>query len=98
MEPFGPSNRRPVFKSSPVKVWHVKILKEAHLKLTVGQEDQLFEAIGFGMAAKWREMFLEGEVIPGKELFEIAFQPIFNTWNEKTHINLRLKDIKFAHV
>ncbi|MEM7656364.1 MAG: hypothetical protein AAF399_09570, partial [Bacteroidota bacterium] len=98
MAPFGPGNRRPVFQSSGVQVWHVKILKEAHLKLTLGQEDMLMEAIGFGLAEKWQQLIGASEFRPGRDFFDVAFQPIFNTWNQKTTINLRLKDIRFAHV
>ncbi|MEO1449341.1 MAG: single-stranded-DNA-specific exonuclease RecJ [Bacteroidota bacterium] len=89
MEPFGPSNRRPVFLTEGVKVRHQRVMKEKHLKLVLEQDGLLLEAIGFGLAEKWGKI--------GQEWLDIAFQPVFNTWNDKTTVNLRLKDFRPAH-
>jgi len=86
MEPFGPSNRRPVFFTKGVKVLYHTVLKEAHVKLTLQQGSVMIEAIGFQMAEKFERM--KGDIL------DVAFQPFFNTWNGKTRINLRLKDIR----
>lgn len=86
MEPFGPSNRKPVFATPNVRVLNSVILKEVHLKLVVQSDDRMFEAIGFNMAEKWHRL--------ASNHVHIAYQPDFNTWNGKTKINLRLKDIK----
>ncbi|MFK7923216.1 MAG: single-stranded-DNA-specific exonuclease RecJ [Bacteroidia bacterium] len=86
MEPFGPSNRKPVFATPNVRVVNSVILKEVHLKLVVQSDDRMFEAIGFNMAEKWHRL--------ASNDVHIAYQPDFNTWNGKTKINLRLKDIK----
>lgn len=90
MGPFGPSNRRPVFISRKVEVRFATFLKETHVKFVFEQEGVLIEAIGFNLGATWREL---GETGP----LDITYQPIFNTWNKKTQINLRLKDIKPYH-
>ena len=86
MEPFGPSNRRPVFLTRQVRVVYHKVLKEEHLKLVLQQGDEMVEAVGFNLAQKWLAM--------DTEVIDLAFQPIFNTWNQKTRINLRIKDIR----
>ncbi|MEZ4777375.1 MAG: single-stranded-DNA-specific exonuclease RecJ [Bacteroidia bacterium] len=86
MEPFGPGNRRPVFISRGVKVLHAVVLKEAHVRFVLQQENIMLEAVGFNLAAQWAKM-PEG-------LLDIAFQPMFNTWNQKVTINLRIKDFR----
>ena len=67
-------------------VLHSTILKDIHLKLVLEQDQRMVEAIGFNMAEKWSSL--------GTDHLHIAYQPVFNTWNGKTRINLRLKDIK----
>lgn len=85
MEPFGPGNKRPVFLSRNVLVRHARIIKEEHVKLVLEQEGRRFEAIGFGLAAKW--------LGHQAQYVDLAFQPVFNTWKQEVKINLRLKDI-----
>ncbi|RMG30444.1 MAG: single-stranded-DNA-specific exonuclease RecJ [Bacteroidetes bacterium] len=90
LEPFGPENRKPVFMASGVSVLHARVLKEAHIKFVLQQQGgQMLEAIGFNMAEKW-EQIKEGPI-------DIAYQPIFNTWNQQTKINLRLKDFRTSN-
>lgn len=86
MAPFGPKNNKPVFVTRNVEVKHVRILKEEHVKFVLEKDNCRIEAIGFNLANKWNSM--------GTGFLHIAYQPIFNTWNNKTRINLRLKDIK----
>jgi single-stranded-DNA-specific exonuclease len=86
MEPFGPENRRPVFCAEGVEVSSVMIMKEDHVRFTLEQDGARIEAVGFFMADRWRES-------ESRQL-DIAFQPAFNTWNQQTRINLRLKDFK----
>ncbi len=90
LAPFGPSNRRPVFLSKGVEVKHTTFLKDLHVKFVLEQQGHMVEAIGFNMAQTWRDL---GETGP----LDVAFQPVFNTWNQKTRINLRIKDIKSSH-
>lgn len=89
MEPFGPQNRRPVFLSRGVRVIHHTVMKGEHLRLVLQQGDVMQEAVGFNLAQKFLDLQCE-EV-------DVAFQPLFNTWNHKTRINLRLKDLRPAH-
>ncbi len=86
MEPFGPYNRRPVFQATGIEVLESHILKEKHVRLRLEQNGYRLTAIGFNLAEKW-------ERLP-KGTIDIAFQPVFNTWNNQTRIDLRLRDIK----
>ena len=86
MEPFGPSNRRPTFAAYGVEVLHETVLKDAHIKLVLQQANHMVEAIGFNLAERFA-------ACRGQQV-DVAFQPIFNTWNGKTCINLRLKDVR----
>ena len=84
--PFGPGNREPVFVSRGVLVKEGRILKEEHVRLTLAQGNIQFEAIGFGLAEKWNQ--IRGNYV------DVAFQPDFKTWNQKTYIQLKIKDLK----
>ena len=89
MAPFGPQNPRPVFMSENVLVRHAKFMKDVHIRLVLEQDGTMLEAIGFNLAEKWNQL--------NSSHITIAFQPYFNTWNGKTRINLRIKDIKLPH-
>ncbi|MCB9231567.1 MAG: single-stranded-DNA-specific exonuclease RecJ [Bacteroidia bacterium] len=84
--PFGPGNMEPVFMAEKVRVTDYRILKEKHLRLNLLQNGISFEAIGFGLAAKWLSQ--------SPDEIDIAFQPDFKTWNDKTYIQLKLKDFR----
>jgi single-stranded-DNA-specific exonuclease len=86
MGPFGPQNMTPVFMCKNVEVLEAKTLKEVHVRLVLKQHGIVFTAIGFQLAEKWERLnCLE---------LDIAFQPTFNTWKDRTTINLVLKDIQ----
>ena len=89
LSPFGPGNMTPVFLSTNVEVTDAVILKEDHVRLTLKQSGFSFPAIGFNLAKKWQEI--------NKVRLDVAFQPGFNVWKEKSTINLNLKDIRIPH-
>ncbi len=89
MEPFGPSNRRPTFFARNVEVLHATVMKEKHVRLVLQQGPVMWEGVGFNLAEKYHS--LEGQRL------DVAFQPFFNTWNQKVKLNLRLKDLKPIH-
>lgn len=90
MEPFGPENMQPVFISEQVCARdNIKVLKDIHLKLYVYQEDsQVFEAIGFGMAAFY------DKIKPYKP-FRLCYQIVENNFRDTRSLQLLIKDIKF---
>ena len=89
LEPHGPGNMKPVFMSKNVFTTDVRLLKDAHLKLSITQPntDVVIEAIGFNMAEK---MDLVAAGLP----FDIIFTLESNKWREKETIQLNIKDIR----
>ena len=92
MAPFGPQNLEPTFCSKNVFFKNPpRILKEAHLKMTLYQEGQQagFDAIGFGMA-NWSEK------ISVNEPFQTLYHVEQNEYQGNKSLQLNLKDIKLA--
>ncbi len=91
MEPFGPENMTPVFKSENViDTGYAKGIgqEEEHLKLFLKQNNsQGIAAIGFGLGEKLN-------TIKKKTKFQIAYSISENEWNGKTITQLQLKDIQ----
>lgn len=90
MAPFGPLNRKPVFKTDDVKdTGYGKTVgaDNAHLKLTVCEDSDRnsFGAIGFGLGNKDHLI---------KSSFDIAYTLDENTWKGNTSLQLVLKDLK----
>ena len=90
--PFGPGNMKPVFQTCNVK--------DSGFARTVGNDDKhlkckivelntgyAIESIGFNMGYTIENM--------SKEKFDIAYTLNENTWNNKTSIQLQLKDLQF---
>lgn len=91
MAPFGPQNLQPLFSTKNVKLKSdPRVLKDAHLKLNVYQENgsQSFNAIGFGMAQ-------HSERIASGESFQIAYHIDENNYKGNKSLQLIIKDIKF---
>ena len=90
MAPFGPGNMRPIFASKSLEVVGTpQILKEQHLKFTVGQPGANCQltAIGFGMAHFY-------EYIYGQKPFSMAYTIEENHYNGHTSLQLMIRDIK----
>lgn len=88
-EPHGPGNMKPVFLTRNVFSTEVRILKDAHLKLTMVQPDSdvKLEGIGFNLADK------EMEVASGMP-FDIVYTLEKNTWKDRETLQLNIKDIR----
>ncbi len=91
-EPHGPGNMKPVFVSKNVFSTDVRVLKEAHLKLSVTQpeSDVIVEAIAFNLADHQEEV---ASGIP----FELAYTLEINRWRERETLQLNVKDIR-SHI
>ncbi|MDD3051600.1 MAG: single-stranded-DNA-specific exonuclease RecJ [Candidatus Cloacimonetes bacterium] len=86
--PFGPDNMRPVFCSSKVMVVsYPYVVGKNHLKLRVMKDGVVLNLIGFNM----------GEYVPllrkGSHI-DIAYTLENNSWQGKTTIQGKLKDIR----
>lgn len=82
--PFGMGNNEPVFMLESVEIVRHDILKDQHLKLRIRAGNRLFDAIGFGMAAR----------LPESNLVDLAFVAENNLWKGQERLQLRLKDIR----
>jgi len=88
MEPFGPGNMKPIFRSNHLQdTGFAKVLKEKHLKISTKNKQQRIDAIGFGMAHVYNK------VTQGKP-FNACFTIEENEYNGQKNIQLNLKDIK----
>jgi single-stranded-DNA-specific exonuclease len=88
-EPHGPGNMKPVFMAKNVYATDLRVLKEAHLKLTMVQPDSdvAIDGIGFGLAEK-QDLVASG--LP----FDVVFTLESNKWNNKETLQLNFKDIR----
>jgi len=95
LEPFGAGNPRPVLVSRGVRLLgQPRIIGRTknHVKLTLGPAGGMgaaFECVGWGMAGR----------LPagGTDIFDAAFVPQINDWNNVQRIQLVLKDIHGGH-
>lgn len=88
MEPFGPENLRPVFISRSVKdTGYSKIVKEAHIRFVVQQNDSSITGIGFNMADKF-------DVLANRQPFDIVYTIDENVYNGSTSLQLKVIDIR----
>lgn len=93
MEPHGPGNLKPIFVSEELYATKVQVLKEKHLKISVCQADFRGDlpAIGFNMADKV-------DLIASGLPFSMAYTLETNTWNNKSTLQLNIKDIQEATI
>ena len=88
-EPFGPGNQRPVFRANAVQCESYRLLKDAHLKLSLKQRNHniTLDAIGFSMKEK------EDQCSEGNKI-EILYNLDVNTFNNQSRVQLLIKDIQ----
>ena len=86
--PVGVGNAQPTFMSSNVVIKEVKPVGQEgkHLKLKLSQNGIIFDAIWFG--------FNSIQKLKAGENVDIAYAVEENVWNNKTSIQLKIKDIK----
>jgi single-stranded-DNA-specific exonuclease len=88
--PFGPGNMRPTFYTKEVMIVGFPYnVGKNHLKLKVMKDGCNLDLIGFNL----------GDFLPFLKkgsLIEIAYSLEFNTWQGRTSIQGKLKDIKFT--
>lgn len=90
LAPFGMNNPEPVFATKNVSVKNIKVLGKdgKHLKLVLG-DDASFEAIAFGMGE------MAGDIKMG-DMINVAYHVDENTWNGKTKLQLKVRDLSLA--
>jgi len=89
MEPFGPGNDKPVFCVRSVYARSSRLLKDAHLKIEIMDPESgiVLPAIGFNMPEKI-------DLVASGCAFDCAFTLESNTWNNKTTLQLQIRDIR----
>lgn len=88
LHPLGVGNPAAVFVSDKVLVRQIRTVGKGnqHLKLSLGQDGNIFSAIGFNLGIKAKE-------IPVGSQIAVAFTPEITSWNGNSQIELKLKDI-----
>lgn len=93
--PFGPENSHPVLVSrnlSLVGAPNIIGSEKTHLKFKVRQNNQVLDAIAFGMADYAEQLRAQPNQV------HLAYTLEENTWNGKTSTQLRIKDIAIGDV
>lgn len=88
-EPHGPGNMKPVFMTKNVFSTDARLLKDAHLKLSVTQpqHDVVLEGIGFNQNEKM-------DVVASGVPFDMVYTMEVNRWRDRESIQLNIKDVR----
>ena len=87
LEPFGNSNREPLFGARGINIDDHRIVGNNHLKLKLSQNKYQMDTIGFGMGDELKN-------IASSSTLDIAFVPGINEWNGMRSIQLHLKALR----
>ncbi|MCR9171171.1 MAG: single-stranded-DNA-specific exonuclease RecJ [bacterium] len=90
-EPHGPGNMKPVFLSRNVFSNELRVLKDAHLKMSMTQpnSDVIMEGIGFNLAQK-------ADIVASGVPFDVVYTLEINRWNDRERLQLNIKDVREA--
>ncbi|MBY0480871.1 MAG: single-stranded-DNA-specific exonuclease RecJ [Chitinophagaceae bacterium] len=92
MEPIGPENMRPVFIARNVRDHGFsKIVKEAHIRFVLKQNNISLTGIGFNMADKF-------PLLQMNHPLDIVFTIDENEWNGNTNLQLKMIDFKLSEM
>ena len=87
LEPFGEGNRMPLFTYKNLKIDSIRALSEGkHLKLTLRDNNNIINAIGFNMG------YLADEYLIGDKIDVVGVLEI-NTFNGIDNLQINLKDV-----
>ena len=90
MEPVGPDNMRPIFIAK--NVWdtgYSKIVKEAHIRFVVKQNNISLTGIGFNMAEKFPLLQMNHHI-------DLVFTIDENEYNGNTSLQLKMIDLRLS--
>lgn len=87
LEPFGMSNRAPVFGSKEIRIVDSRIVGNNHLKMQLRQNNISVDTIGFSMGDQMAD-------IKSASAIDIAFMPGINEWNGMKNIQFNLKAVR----
>ncbi len=87
LRPFGPHNSRPLFVSQGVEiVGEPRIVGKDHLKFRARQGGAVFDAIAFGRGG-------DLPLLKSGEPIDLVYFIDVNRWNNRTSIQLKIKDL-----
>lgn len=90
MEPFGPDNMSPTFCARKVhNTGWSKVVKEAHLRFVVKQDNHILTGIGFNMADKM-PLLLTNQAV------DLIFKIDENEWNGEKSLQLKVIDVRLS--
>jgi single-stranded-DNA-specific exonuclease len=87
LEPFGFGNPEPLLGSKGLEIVYPRILKDAHLKMKLKQNNQSIDAIGFNMASFFENLAITNRV-------DAVFTPTVNEWEGVRSIQLNVKALR----
>jgi single-stranded-DNA-specific exonuclease len=90
LEPHGNENPQPIMYCKAKQIWPPKLVGKLHLKFYLEQEGRVLEGIGFGMGDRRDEFRKKGLKL------EIAYTPQINTFQNKSSIQLLIRDCRIA--
>jgi single-stranded-DNA-specific exonuclease len=88
--PFGPQNMRPVFLTRNCEVvGRPNVVGNNHLRLRVRKGSAVIDVIGFGFGNMLNQ-------ISTGSLIDVVYTLEYNTYNNVTRVQMRIKDIKLT--
>lgn len=88
LEPYGEANKVPLFLIRNLKIQSIRTLSEGkHLKVKLGQDSYMIDAIGFGVG-EWAENYLIGDKVDIVGSLEV------NSFNGNEQVQLVIKDMR----
>lgn len=88
LEPYGEANKVPLFLIRNLKIQSIRTLSEGkHLKVKLGQDSYMIDAIGFGVG-EWAEDYLIGDKVDVVGSLEV------NSFNGNEQVQLVIKDMR----
>ncbi len=88
--PFGPQNMRPVFLTRNCEILgRPQIVGNNHLRMRVRKGNAVFDVIGFGFGEMTSQL-------SGGLSVDLVYCLEYNTYNNETQIQIRLKDLKLT--
>lgn len=90
LAPFGIDNPKPIIAIDGMRlIEEPRIMKERHIKLWLAAPDgKPMAALGWSMVKRLNELSVSGGKI------SLAGTPILNTWNNRTTVELEMKDFQ----
>ncbi|MDF1545764.1 MAG: single-stranded-DNA-specific exonuclease RecJ [bacterium] len=87
--PFGPQNMRPIFLTRNCEVLgRPYTVGRNHLRMKIRKGNAIFDVIGYGFGDMVHQISSDGCLV------DIVYVVEYNTWNNVTRIQVRLRDIK----